>query len=182
MDEPDPTRKERKIVDALSKLGYITNRLGRLATLIGTFTLVNLLFCFTTVAWLGKSIHFIKTDDFFFLILMMEIFFLAIVVVSIHRFDRLRRNGDVIYQELSDEVEWAPSGSLRKSLRVDEEDAPSLERPNEIPGIEIRIAFRNFLVSSDLPLVEGPAGRMFYLLINFLGAILLASLTLFSKV
>lgn len=64
-------------------------------------------------------------------------------------FEQLRRRGEIIYEEVTDELH-----------RVHSEAA--LERPR----IAFRIALKNFATSMDLPLVPGRYGVSLYILLN----------------
>jgi hypothetical protein len=69
-------------------------------------------------------------------------------------FDRIRREGDVVYAELSDAAQ-----GLHAIKHVDEmEDAIR----------EIRLALRRFDTVTDAPLVPGRAGPAVYVLVNLL--------------
>lgn len=97
--------------------------------------------------------------------LYISVFNLYVAVVSIfllYRFDHLRKLGDAIFQELSDELEWSPYQRNAKTNWSSTKPPGTLE----VPRAKIRLAFREFLLSSTLPLAGREGGVRNYLLIN----------------
>ena len=74
----------------------------------------------------------------------------AIILVSIYEY--LRKKGDVLFEEISDELRWDVSG---KSVSGAEK-----------PALEIRVTLRSFARAADLPLVPGKFGPVLYVLFN----------------
>ena len=93
-----------------------------------------------------------------FLVLQVSASLFVLVVLVAMLFEQLRRRGEVIYGELTDELHRAHGEA-------------SLERPR----ISFRIALKNFASSLELPLIPGRYGASLYLLLN-LGVIVFAFL------
>lgn len=86
---------------------------------------------------------------------MSSILFVSAVLLAM-MFEQLRRRGEVIYGEVTDELHRT-------------HNEPHLERPR----ISFRIALKNFASSMELPLIPGRFGASLYLLLD-LGALLFA--------
>jgi hypothetical protein len=72
-------------------------------------------------------------------------------LTALFLYDRRRRHGDVLFEELSNELQWqAVSGS---SIPKAAESRPSIEN---------RVTLRNYVQASDLPLVPGKFGPTAY--------------------
>lgn len=71
-------------------------------------------------------------------------------------FETLRKRGDAIFEELSDEFQWHLGGDKRRSAEI----GPSR------PPINLRVTLRSFLSAGDLLLAPGRFGPLFYSIIN----------------
>jgi hypothetical protein len=79
-----------------------------------------------------------------------------IVVVIIH--EALRRRGDAVFEEISDDLQWHLARANRES------PASVSDRPK--PDLEARLALREYVKATDLPLIVGPFGPAYYVLLN----------------
>jgi len=97
--------------------------------------------------------------------LLLSIIVLAMAnIAALGFFESLRKRGDAIFQELSDELQWhvgRPSGE---------------GVPQNRPLLEARIAMRTFSVAAELPLVPGRFGGAVYAILNLWLAVAAASL------
>ena len=93
----------------------------------------------------------------FFALQVSTVLFVLVVMLAM-LFEQLRRRGEVIYGEVTDELHRARSDA-------------SLEHPR----MSFRIALKNFATSMELPLIPGRYGASIYLLLN-LGVIVFAFL------
>ena len=84
-------------------------------------------------------------------------------------FESARKEGDVMFKEVSDELQWY--------VRFDPEPK-STTAPDERPKLESRLALRSFAQTTDLPLIPGTYGPLFYAVLNIL--IVLGSALLFG--
>ena len=73
--------------------------------------------------------------------------------------ERLRRTGDVLFQEIGDELQW--------NTRA-EKVPPGKGAANERPPLEARVILRRFAQGTDLPLVPGRFGPAVYAAFNIL--------------
>lgn len=73
-------------------------------------------------------------------------------IFMLFRFNNLRNKGMIIYEELTDEIDWS---SKRKQF---------LRRP----PIKTRIIIKDFLKTSDLPFTSGTNGQAFYFVLFFI--------------
>jgi hypothetical protein len=74
-------------------------------------------------------------------------------------FEVLRKRGDAIFQEMSDELQWHVG-------RPDARDAP-----RERPLFDVRVALRTFSAAADLPLIPGRYGGAVYAAVNLAVAV-----------
>lgn len=81
-------------------------------------------------------------------------------------YDRLRKKGDVIFEEISDEFQWY----IRKGNYVNVKEGT----PQEGPALRARVLLRTFATTANLPLAPGKYGPGIYFLINAGLAILVA--------
>src|SRR5204863_291803 len=71
-------------------------------------------------------------------------------LVFLFAYDNLKKRGDAIFEELSDELQW----------RL----VPGNETitPKSRPRLDTRIAMREYILSTDLPLTRGKSGMQLY--------------------
>lgn len=84
------------------------------------------------------------------LFLVFMLVFLCILILF--RFNSLRNKGMVIYEEITDEIDWS-----RKRKEFIHK-----------PPIETRIIIKEFLKSTDLPFTSGTNGQAFYVILLFI--------------
>ncbi|MDI9366616.1 MAG: hypothetical protein QM541_16790 [Flavobacterium sp.] len=85
--------------------------------------------------------------------MLLAVFFLVFFsVLILLRFNTLRNKGMIIYEELTDEIDW---GRKRKEF---------IHRP----PIETRIIIKEFLKATDLPFTTGTNGQAFYIVLLFI--------------
>lgn len=92
--------------------------------------------------------------------LALEISIFSLSIGLLFVYDRVLSQGDVIYQELSDELEW----DVRHRYLPQVEPRTARRRPR----LRLRIQFREFVSASRLPLARGSYGLMAYVLVNVL--------------
>lgn len=170
MDSQSPHRRDSKLAEeeiasSLEELREITRLLSFRGARNGIMVLGHFMYCVicitsNTFVLLGLEVRVY--------ILFVEFLLLMFSIFTLYRFDELRKRGDALYQEISDEVEWAP-----RQFRSKESELMTPSSPKEVPRLSIRIAFREFLLSANLPLVGGREGNKFYLGIHFGSAALL---------
>ncbi|WP_233846358.1 hypothetical protein [Paraburkholderia sp. HD33-4] len=83
---------------------------------------------------------------------------LCIFIVLVMR-DSLRRRGNALFEELSDELQWYAIGDHRGEAR-----SGSTSRP----PLEIRVVLRSYARTTDLPMVPGRYGEAIYMATAFM--------------
>jgi hypothetical protein len=87
-------------------------------------------------------------------------------LITLFLWDLMVREGKILYEEISDEVEWRHrTFGKRKILHGDGSGARESEEARENigrPNIEVRVVLRKFLRASTLPFVTGPMSGMVY--------------------
>jgi len=159
---PTANNNRNQMETALRMLNFYASRLQFVGVLILVSTLVNIivvLFGFATIpAYTSNhSINYSDVRDKYTLI-VVAIF--AFVVISSVIFDQLRRLGSVLFEEISDDLEWHIDAERRTldTLRVKES--------KNAPPLTVRLTLRHFAQSSELPLITGRQGLILYILLN----------------
>lgn len=111
--------------------------------------------------------------DIQFIISATGLFFVLVCVVY---FETLRKRGDVIFEELSDDLQWyIRDGKKLQTHTGDYDDSESWAE--ERPTLSARIVLRAFSQAADLPLIPGRFGPAIYAGINLLFFLNLAVFT-----
>jgi hypothetical protein len=76
----------------------------------------------------------------------------ALALLGVH--EGLRKRGDALFQELSDELQWFVGR------------AQAQEVPADRPALTARVALRSFATAVDLPLFPGARGAATYAFVN----------------
>ena len=94
-------------------------------------------------------------------------------VICVLGFEILRKNGDALFQEISDELQWR-IGRKSKLPRSKEPSISSATPQLKVdkyskykPDLDARIILRNFTLASDLPLIPGRFSPAIYIGLNF---------------
>jgi hypothetical protein len=140
-------RYSNELVDILQKLQNITTKLRIIGITIFLITV------FALALAIGSLTNRYMYHDFLYFVIILVILSLSLLVV----YDYQRRRGDVLFEEVSDELQW----NLTKTLK-EQTDSP---RPNR-PDLLARIVLRQYNTSIDLPLARGKNGIMIYVLVN----------------
>jgi hypothetical protein len=102
----------------------------------------------------------------------------GLVVASIAlaiRFESLKKRGDVLFRELSEELQWHVR--FDKGREKSRESRPAAESR---PALSARVALREFAQSVDLPLIPGRYGPSIYVAINLVLLFAVSYIRLFS--
>ena len=147
---------------SVAELSHVAHRLRRMGQLILLATVVNI----GVLIWeVGRSARWDHSSDESLMILSICIS--AATLASLGLFEALRKRGDAIFQELSDELQWHVGRSFG--------GPPPLERPL----LHARIALRTFSAAAELPLVPGRFGGAIYAGLNLWVALAAALLLRF---
>lgn len=156
-----------KLEKELERFNHITNRLRVLGLTCAFLSFINLIHTLWRIVIRSRYIEELA---------ICSVTMLFTVLICIVLFDFLRKKGDVLFEEISDELQWGVYNDVER--KSDKEDYPVLERSaEERPRLHVRIVLRSFSRAADLPLVPGRFGPAIYLLIN----IVLALITLASR-
>jgi hypothetical protein len=164
-DEPQSYRfmgtMSAPVEESVREVRFIARQLRLLGPLILLVTLGNM----GVLLWgIGRSVqlgHVGYQDT----LTVTNIVIAMVTIAALGLFETLRKRGDAIFQELSDELQWHV-GRL-----------PFREAPVERPMLDVRVTLRTFSAAAELPLVPGRFGGAVYAALNLIIAI--ASVFLF---
>lgn len=162
MDEESRYFTELRVL--LYDLQMITRRLRLISTLI-VMVLILSVSSIVAGAIVRLSINFLG---------IIALTFSLSGVALLFYFDLTRKRGMIVYDVITDKVEWArkadhPKEAIRDRLdydQISEELGRSTRRYVGYP-----IAMRRFLQATELPIVPGAAGQGFYLVLFILLAV-----------
>jgi hypothetical protein len=139
---------------SLKELAHINQRLHALGLMVFAFTISNI---FILLAILGRTIfRWVAAEVIISISVTIGITFLIYVV----RYERLHRKGDVIFEEISDELQWFIKVIDGKQKKTESFIA------DERPEIRARIVLRDFSRNTDLPFIPGKFGPAIYIAAN----------------
>jgi len=87
-------------------------------------------------------------------------------------FEYLRKRGEAVFEEISDDLHWY----------IGYKKENSKENSEKKPGLEIRVLLRSFAKITDLPLIPGRFGPAIYIGINIVLITFIGLLFLFPKI
>lgn len=76
--------------------------------------------------------------------------------------DAMRRHGEVLFEEVSDELQWQRTEAKNRPRRLGE------MQQGDRPTLDARVTLRSFSYVADLPLVPGKFGPGIYVALNLL--------------
>jgi hypothetical protein len=158
LDHPMPNLPQRNmdpLDKALQSLGRMTSVLRVFAIAIPIITLSVL--CYGVYIFLLLSRDSKITDRaslFDNVYIFVAVAFISILLILLREF--YRRKGDVLFEEIGDELASAKSPDV----------------PPRLSPLEIRLVLRSFAHAVDLPLVPGKFGALTYFVINLLMVII----------
>ena len=140
---------------AVAKLESITVALRQLQFALPLATLLSLM-----LLLLGY-LHVTPAFYFYF-----AVFADAFAVLFVTFYEIAVKRGNVLFEEISDELQWhiETEGILRPINP--KEATPKGPVAPERPAINVRVVLRSFAQATDLPLFPGRYGPAFYTLIN----------------
>lgn len=142
----------------LLDLRKVSYRMARLSIMIAALTACNVasfLFMAGSMARSGYSAYQAS-----FVVLGVSLVVGGSALVAVVLFENLRKRGDVLFEEISDEFLWN-AGSRSTESRV-----PS--HPEERPPFNTRLYLRSYTRTADLPLFPGRIGPGLYAVVNLL--------------
>lgn len=151
-------------------LNKITNRLSFYSKTILILTFINLIL--SIVFWL--QINYYSSRDYSsgnqfgvnFTLFFCYISFL-LVLAALYFYESTRKHGEVLFEEISDELEWYVDNKFGK------------KSSSHRPEINSRILLRSFIKTTDLPFISGKSGPAVYLILNI--TLIIISTLYFTK-
>lgn len=140
-----------QLFSGLKRLTHITRAIERLSLIAFLFLLAQIAFLIIELLAL-QGIIYINTLP----ILSISGIVSGCGVFTLFMHEKLRKNGDVIFNEVSDELQW--------QLERDH-DTSSNRAETERPQLLIRIILRSFIRNTDLPVAPGKLGPLVYFLL-----------------
>lgn len=148
MHDNNSLEHKNELGSVLSELKRLTRWLERIGMACLSLTVINLGMIFSFV--------FVQLDLYLSIPISWSCGILS--VISSVSFDRIRRKGNTMFEEISEELHW----KFRHAKQPDM-DIPVAK---EIPEFYIRIILRSFATSTDMPLVPGKFGPLIYVILN----------------
>ena len=152
--------------EEIDHLRSITELLRVVGWACPVFTFLNL-----SVISLGTPLQ-LRPDA----IVICSMLALACALLCVVCFESLRKKGDAIFAEVSDELQWRIR-PVKKS-RIDINGKKALEHwSKDRPTLKVRIVLRSFSKASDLPIIPGQFGPAVYSGINVLISLIYLSIS-----
>ena len=155
MTEPESKRdqREKELEFRLEELEDLVRRSGKL----GVFALMTIL-AMIFVATAPVVMVFFSRSMVGGVCTGINAFLLVQLLFFVVTHERLRKRGRVIYEELSDELQWKISeDGSSKSDKI---------RKYKNPGLRTRVILRSFIFNTDLPLVGGHNANLLYFVVG----------------
>lgn len=154
-DQNVPAESENgqtELAVALSRLSKISRLMKMISFFIGYLTLMNFVLLATILIVKSSLPANEEVIAKAFSLLLAPASLLLVLIYA-----RQRKDGDSLFEEISDELEW--------NIRSQRASRPSSK---ESPALAARLQLREFVEVSDLPLVPGRFGPAIYLGTNLL--------------
>lgn len=152
--------------EAVSSLSRITRRLDAHARQVLLLTLLNLATLALVSLWANGALSLGNRV----VATVGPVVLGVVTLLNIAMFDIARRRGSMLYEEISEEMQWR----LRERITADE---PADARP----PLYVRLALREFASSSELPLMPGRAGVTIVAILNIFLAVVAVSLAAIGR-
>jgi hypothetical protein len=148
------TKKESAFDYELKELRHITLMLRKYGGILVVILIMQIIILagFLVFSRFCYKCNFGVHNEFTLIVLLFSISALLMGVFLLFRFSRLKNRGMIIYEEITEEIDW----SFKRKEFIHK------------PPIELRILIKDFLKSSDLPFTSGNFGQAFYFLIFIL--------------
>lgn len=139
--------------DRNDDLGREVGNLRRICHLLHYLGLQVVIFTFANILLLAISLG--RSLPSFVTLLIPFVATMACAIII--WFERIRRSGDTLFEEISDELQW--------HVRHDDPKA-SHSAARSRPDFSVRVALREFARLSDLPVIPGRFGPSIYIAVN----------------
>ncbi len=155
--------------ESLFLLDKLTVRLRFLSIFVFTISLLNIASVLATIALMKFRFSLLVAMNTTVIIMNASLFVISLLAIVLY--ESLRRRGDAVFEEISDEIQWDVGYRDRET---------SEKQGDQSPPIVARVMLRNFARTTDLPLVPGKFGPAIYAAVNVLSTFFLV-FSAFSK-
>lgn len=160
MDLAERAKSKRTLAQSLERLTRIGALLRWVGLLTFTFTCTNLVSVVLPLSPLPNLFE-LSSRTFSLLVLCSS----ALALISVVVYESLRKQGDSLFEEVSDELQWNIRKAGRKTTAGADYEATVAD---ERPKLHTRIILRSFARATDLPLIPGKFGPAIYAGVNTL--------------
>jgi hypothetical protein len=144
---------------ALQKLEQTTHKNQFVSKFTAMLTFLHLLLVAFLVVGIGMLYFLVPALRI--PLLLADLAVTVSAVLCVLTYDRQIRQGNAIYQEISDELEWRVHPTNKQDQVLESE-----EKTGDPPNLRVRIVLREFILSTRLPLVSSDNGPMIYTVLN----------------
>lgn len=167
ISRPGRSDADPELKSVLDTLEHLTGRLRMTARLVALFTLGSF-FGALAIGFFQRTSYFVHVY-----VVGFGLCFPLVSIFLVLQFDLLKRKGDIVFKELSDELQWYVRYGPEEQIAGGEPTAETR------PELLTRIVLREYAYSTALPLVSSSAnGPALYAIVN--GGLALASVFLSS--
>jgi hypothetical protein len=154
---------------SLYSLDKITRILSSYSRIILVVTFINLILSIIVLLQVNyySSKNYSSGDSFTVSFTLFFCYISSLLILgALYLYESTRKRGEVLFEEISDELEWYVDKSVNKTSSIR-------------PEIDARISLRSFVKTTDLPFVSGKSGPAFYLILNIV--LIIISTLYFTK-
>ena len=150
-------KTDQALEENLWRLRKISASLRQLALMVLMFTLVGLMCLLILITAQVISLNVVFTLHRS--VALISVATLVINIGAIVLYDGRRRVGDTLFEEISEELQWSITRNTESKVMVIQgHNNMVAEVKNYLPPLDIRIALREYVRTTGLPLLPGPSG------------------------
>jgi hypothetical protein len=150
------------VTRALAQLARLTHQLRMYGQTLAALTIItvggSIAFAFYRVFRVVEAVILVT-------LVLIAASALQALLISVF-FESRRKQGDVLFKEISDELQWHVRFEREKNVKASLAPTIVSQAPEHRPGFDARLVLRSFAQTSDLPLVPGAYGPLVYAVIN----------------
>lgn len=168
MGEKDEFMPDAETAEYVSELSGLTKYLASQGRLIFLLTISNFLLSVANgvVFFLHASRSDLIVGDVQKLVILIgQIFLLLFVVANLWRYEGLKQRANILFEEISDELQWW----VTRSQRSGNSEKGTYLVP---PKIELRVILREYAFSANLPFTRDERALRDYLTMNLFALLL----------
>lgn len=141
--------QENELNSVLLELKSLTRRLELISFSCLSFTAANLGLMFLVLLNVFTPNSYIQA---------LSLICCLLSIISSVFFDRTKRKGNAMYEEVSEELRWNQPAAKELSGEI--------HTVEKIPDFYIRVILRSFVANAEMPLVPSKFGPSFYVFLN----------------